>query len=424
MNTELFDRISRAIDEFREELASLCVHFGNTFSPTGHEGPMADAVYEWLVQAGIPAFKQPLLEDRANVVGVIRGTPGGRRVLFNAHMDSEVSGTDFDQLMGLPDVNRQGGRREGNRLYGHTILNDRGLLATFLVMGKALQRSGVSLPGDVILTAVVGETGMAPVDEFQGLQYEGKGFGSRFLVSHGVRADYAIVAETTDWGIGWHECGAIYYKVTVRGRSIYTPRLPDLPSDVASHPNAIVKMAEVVRVIEEWGRSYTARKTYHSSNGKVVPRVNIGAVRGGLPYRPNRSASLCAAYVDVRTVPGENPDAVTRDLEQALKRLPFQVEVQPFLIRPGIEGKGVEPLVEAAAAAYRHFTGQNPPPPPTDVISMWRDLIVFNEVGIPSITFGPPRRREPETGRLYFDLDDLVLTAKLYAYMALHLMTA
>lgn len=421
MDMAAYERVARALDAHAQELAELAVEFANTFSPTGQEAPMAEAVYGWLQRQGIPGFKQVIMQDRANVVGVLRGVRGGRRVLFNAHMDSEVSGSEFDVLMGLPDINRQGGRREGNRLYGHTLLNDRGLLATFLVMAKAFKESGVELPGDLILTAVVGETGMAPVDEFQGLRYEGKGFGSRFLVSHGVRADYAIVAETTDFGVAWHECGAIYYKVTVRGRNIYTPRLPDA-RDLSDHPNAIVRMAEVIRAMETWGRSYTARKSYLSRNGRVVPRVNVGAVRGGIPYRPNRSASVCCAYVDVRTVPGQDPDEVTRDLRKALASLPFETEVEPFLIRPGIEGRNVEPLVEAATQAHRHVMGGNPPPPPSEVISMWRDLVVFNEVGIPSITFGPPRRRESETGRLYFALEDLVATAKMYAYMTLYLM--
>ena len=41
--------------------------------------------------------------------------------------------------------------------------------------------------GDVVLTSVAGETGAAPVDEFTGVDYEGKGLGSSYLVRHGVR---------------------------------------------------------------------------------------------------------------------------------------------------------------------------------------------------------------------------------------------
>jgi hypothetical protein len=49
---------------------------------------------------------------------------------------------------------------------------------------------------------------------------------------------------------------------------------------------------------------------------------------------------------------------------------------------------------------------------------MWRDNNVFNEVGIPSVTFGPPRARDPETGRLCLNVDDLVQTARVYSQVA------
>jgi hypothetical protein len=77
------------------------------------------------------------------------------------------------------------------------------------------------------MTMVVGEIGMGPVDEFSGHKYIGKGYGSRHAVAHGILADYALVAETTDFGVTWVEAGAAYFKVTLTGRATYTPRLPE-----------------------------------------------------------------------------------------------------------------------------------------------------------------------------------------------------
>src|SRR5207244_2169460 len=131
---------------------------------------------------------------------------------------------------------------------GHTVLNDRGLMAIFMVMGKALRDAKAPLEGDILLTSVVGETGLAPVDEFQGISYEGKGLGSRYLVDHGIRADYALVAEATSWGMSWVACGACYIKISIRGRNMYTPRLIRAKK-LADHPNALVKGAEVIRAV-------------------------------------------------------------------------------------------------------------------------------------------------------------------------------
>ena len=48
--------ISFAIDP--EELAGLALNMANTFSPMGHEQPLADLVYEWLSENDLNAYQQ------------------------------------------------------------------------------------------------------------------------------------------------------------------------------------------------------------------------------------------------------------------------------------------------------------------------------------------------------------------------------
>ena len=54
---------------------------------------------------------------------------------------------------------------------------------------------------------------------------------------------------------------------------------------------------------------------------------------------------------------------------------------------------------------------------------MWRDLNVFNEVGIPSVCYGPPRQREAMSGaqNRAMKISDLVAATKVYALTALFL---
>lgn len=61
-----------------------------------------------------------------------------------------------------------------------------------MIAAKAIKETGMKLGGDLFLTMVVGEIGMAPIDEFQGPQYLGKGLGSRDLVN--TAKIYAMVA--------------------------------------------------------------------------------------------------------------------------------------------------------------------------------------------------------------------------------------
>ncbi len=400
-----------------EELAALALRLANTFSPAGHEQALAEVVHGWFEQNGIPVRLQPILPDRANGVSALEGTGGGGSLLFNSHLDTEVSGPEYDWGMAQPDINKAGAHREGNKLLGHTLLNDRGLMATTMITLKALRASGVRLRGDVIFTAVAGETGSAPVDEYLGTNYDGKGFGSRFLVSHGVRSDYALIAETTDFGLSWIACGACYFKVVVPGRNIYTPR-SFRPDNIRQHPNAIVKMVRVIEKVEAWAHQYEASHTFESVCGRVVPKVNIGAIRGGIPYRPNRTSPHCAIYVDVRIVPGEDPLRIERELQSVVDSAEVGARVEMFLARNGVEGKNVEGLAEVVRRCYKEVTGEDPPAKaPDEVVSMWRDNNVFNSAGIPSLTFGCARKKD-EAGRLYLDINDLVLTATVYARVA------
>ena len=417
LQAEVFKRIKAD----RELLAETCLELGNTYAPCGHEQPVADAVSAWYERHGIAARQQQILPDRSNVVAVLAGSrPGASSLIFNAHLDTEISGPDHANLMESSDPNLVGAWREGDRIFGHTVLNDRGCMSVFMVMAKALHDAGAGLGGDVILTSVVGETGMAPVDEYQGLNYEGKGFGTRHLVDHGVRADYALVAETTAWSMSWIECGAVYLKVTLRGRNMYTPRLIRQP-DLRDHPNAIVKGAVVATALEAWAIDYEERNSYMSELGEVRPKAQVGAIRGGVPYRPNRSSPVCKLYMDVRTLPGADQDAVVAEVRAVARSVDPGAEVECYTAKAGRVGTGVEPLSSAVERAYGEIVGGRTPPPQVAHTSMWRDTNIFNAVGIPSLTFGPPRGSAAVQGTGNFELDDLVAAAKVYAAVAMDL---
>jgi acetylornithine deacetylase/succinyl-diaminopimelate desuccinylase-like protein len=409
------------IDAAREDLAELALRLGNTYAPWGSERLLADEVLAWYRENDVPAELMPITDARANVIARLRGSGGGRSIVFNAHLDTEASGPEYDRLMAVPDPNRVGGRREGDRLFGHTILNDRGPMSLFMIAGRALLEAGVPLRGDVVLTSVAGETGAAPVDEYEGVAYEGKGFGSSYLVRHGVRGDCALVAETTDFGLCWFNCGAAYYKITLSGRNMYTPRLRR-PAALADHPNAIVKAARVVEAVEAWAQEFEARRSGPTPCGDVRPKAQVGAIRGGLPWRPNRSSPYCALYVDVRTLPGEDVGEVTASLAAAVAGTGTGGRVELIMAKPGAVGEGVEPLADAVRDAHVAVRGTEPPPQvETAVVSMWRDTNVFNAAGIPSLTFGPSRGRADVQGEGFFALEDLVDAAKMYALTALRI---
>ncbi len=420
MNAEIA-RVLDHIENSKEDLADLMLRLGNTYGPFGHEAATATEVHDWYSENEMTSDYVEIIEDRACVVGRIRGDGSGRSLIYNAHLDTEASGHDFDTLMDTPDPNVVGARREGDRIYGHTVQNDRGCMAMQMIAGRAIVASGIGLKGDLLLKSAAGETGAAPTDEYRGLRYEGKGFGTSYLVDHGYRADYAVIAETTDFAASWIQCGAAYYKVTLRGKNMYTPRLIR-GETLATQPNAIVRAASVVQLIESWAIDFEAARTRQTECGMMRPKAQVGAIRGGIPWRPNRSATYTALYVDVRTVPGESVETVTESLTTAVRATGLEVEIDLIMFKPGFEAarSSIAPLLTEIERAHKYVRGVDMPSQAEDaVVGMWRDTNVYNRVGIPSLTFGPSRGQAAVQGTGFIELDNFVDGAKIYALTAL-----
>ena len=154
---EIENRVIERIDE--KELVSLATELGNITAPSGYEQPIADYVEEWLKAHGFHCYQQNLCEGRSNTVGFLRGKGGGKNLIFNSHLDSDMG---LPSLPGGPIPAGPKIRVEGRRIFGKTVQNDRGPMAAFMIATKAIQEANVATRGDIIMTMVVGEIGMGP----------------------------------------------------------------------------------------------------------------------------------------------------------------------------------------------------------------------------------------------------------------------
>ena len=190
-----------------DELVKVALDLGNIDSPTGQEGEIAEFVYGWLEQQGFAPRKLGLFRNRFNVAATLPGTSRGRSLVFNSHMDTTIAKEEVWTTRRAADPIFHSAWREGDLLIGNGICNDKGPMAAWLIAAKAIRESGVSMKGDLVLTAVVGEIGLEPVDEFEPPEYLAKEAGTRYAVTHGAVGDYALVAEGTDFGLVWVEAG-------------------------------------------------------------------------------------------------------------------------------------------------------------------------------------------------------------------------
>ncbi len=416
-------RAQRVLDHIDvDELVKVALDLGNIDSPTGSEGPVGEYVHAWLQRQSIASRKVALVPDRPNVLGVLPGSGRGRSLVFNSHMDTTIHKDEYWTTRRAADPVFHSAWREGDVLVGNGVCNDKGPMATWLIAAKALKDSGVGLRGDLVLMAVVGEIGLEPVDEFQPPEYLAKEAGTRYAITHGGVGDFALVAEGTDFGIVGVEAGKAFFKITVFGNDlpIYTPYI-QRPTPIEKNPNAIVRMAPVLQRLDEWAYEYEQRHRYECPGGVVVPRVNVGAIRGGVPYKITKTVQQCAIYVDVRVTPAQNPLDVREELQRLVGGLGLAGEVELYLYRPAYEADAgkVAPLTAAITRAHEAVLGGTPPPPAPPFSSMWRDINCFNEMRIPSVTYGPGV--SVGGGNFGMRIADLVTGAKLYALTALDL---
>ncbi|MBI4186808.1 MAG: M20/M25/M40 family metallo-hydrolase [Chloroflexi bacterium] len=409
------------------EVAELALELGRRRSPDGHEGEVGQFILGWLQANGFKTTSQEVAQERYNAIGLLPGSGGGRSLLFNSHMDTEFQLGD-DDLWCHRETNPIGYNAwiEGDRVYGRDVINDKGPMACFMMAARAIKESGLQLPGDLILTAVVGEMCFTPVDEFQGAKYAGVGGGAYHLVNHGITADYAIVAEGSDYIPTWVECGDVRFKITVLGEKIYTPLLyhPERPEE---DPSAVIRMSAIIQALTQWARDFEKKHRYEFSlggySGVSVGKVNIAAIRGGLPYWTLCAPGVCSLYVHIYFPPNLTYNQVKKELESFLKGLGVKVEVEMYAAAPGAEGKGVEPLLQAIDKAHGKFLGDKLPPRkiPAPLSSMWRDVNCFNQTGIPAVTYGPPAHYYSEARGKgeFFTFSDMETMTSLYALLAM-----
>jgi acetylornithine deacetylase/succinyl-diaminopimelate desuccinylase-like protein len=402
----------------RQELTDLALALGNIESPTGSEGPAGEFVYDWLLREGFEPRRHALIPDRFGVSATLAGSGGGCSLIFNSHLDTTLRRDAIWKAANPEDPQYHSAWLDGDEIVGDGVVNDKGLMAAFLVAAKAIKRTGVPLRGDLILTAAPGEISREPVDEFQGVEYLSKDLGTRFMIEHGVVADYALVAEGTGFGIVWVEAGKAHFKLTLVSEqpTYYTPYLPR-PTSIEESPNAIVRATRVVQAFEEWAYEYERRNTQERESGVIVPKMSINAIRSGYPYNVTSTPQICSLYVDGRILPGANPLDIRDELRALLASVGEKnARVELFLYRRGYEAQNIGPLVDAVRRCHDQVFTEPPKPVAHAVSSMWRDTNMFNQMGIPALSYGP--RSAGHASRRSFKLQSLYQTAEVYARIA------
>ena len=141
-----------------------------SYSQTEGERVLATFMRDQMAAIGMEAELTAVPGDRVNAVGRLRGTGGGKSLLFNGHVDTNpvTEGWTVDPWAGKVD---------DKFIYGIGVSNMKAGDAAYFCAVKTLLEAGVKLKGDVILSFVVGE--------LQG------GVGTLAAIRNGLRAGHS-----------------------------------------------------------------------------------------------------------------------------------------------------------------------------------------------------------------------------------------
>jgi acetylornithine deacetylase len=335
------------------------------------EAALATFLRDTLTSWGLDARLQEAAPGRPNVIATLRGSGGGRSLMFNGHLD--VVGVD-----GMTHAPFGAEERDG-RVYGRGASDMKGGVAA---MCAAAARLRGSLKGDVVITGVVDE--------------EWQSIGTSALIAAGIRADAAVVTEPTRLGFMPAHKGFAWIQATLHGRAAHGSRW-DIGIDAIRHAGLL--LSELDRV----DREELPRRS-HELLGR--PSLHASSIEGGtgLSTYPDR----CIIRIERRTIPGETAEDALRETRAACEHVHravpnLRADVDLLFAQPPSDVQPDAPIAKALTAVMK---AERLDPRPLGM-SAWTDAALLNAAGVPAVCFGPGDMGLAHAAEEYIDIDEI-----------------
>jgi acetylornithine deacetylase len=327
-----------------------------SLSPGGPgEAVIGEYVADTLTELGLDVTTHRLGPDRVNVVGILKGTGGGRSLLLNGHLDT----------VGVAGMEEPfSGAIRGGKLYGRGSQDMKGSLAAMIAAVKALVDAEISLAGDVMVTAVADEEYLSE--------------GTEDLVKH-YTADAAIVTEPTDMAICLAHRGFIWYEVETFGRAAHGSRYDE-------GIDANMRMGRFLARLDKLEQALRQRPPHLLAG---PPSLHASIIRGGTEM--SIYADHCLLKVERRTIPGELQPQVTQELQDIIDELAeedptFKARVRASFERLPLEMGDDADIVRVAETAVAKRLGEAPAHAGA---TFWTDAALLAAAGMDVILLGP-----------------------------------
>ena len=211
-----------------------------------------------------------------------------------------------------------------------------------------------------------------------------------------VAGRHAVIAKP-GWTISREEVGLNWFTIDIAGSATYVGVRHRGP-----YSNPILHLGRVLAAFEEWAAAYTRAHTTDA----MSPQAAVGAVRAGWPEQISFGAPTVRLFVDVRSVPDTDLDALARSLDQwavaHTKANPdYSLRVNQVLRIPGTRtGVGRADRDQCCACLAPRCPGGDYVPR-TGASGRHRCANILRACGVPTVRIGmaPPWQSTPTTIR-------------------------
>lgn len=319
------------------------------------EGELGNYLANEMRAIGLEVDVIEVQPGRPNVVGVLKGSGGGKSLMLNGHTD--IVGVEGMKAPFSAEI------RDG-KLYGRGAYDMKASLAASLAVAKALIDSGETLTGDLVLAMVIDE------------EYHSAGTEA-LIKTHPV--DGAIVTEPTGLRVCVAHRGFCWFDVETIGRAAHGSRYQD---GIDANRLMGYFLVELDKLSDE-----LLERPKHDLLG--APSIHAPLIKGGSSQ--SVYAARCLAELDRRLLPGETPEQALTEIQAIIDKLRatvpnFKATVKLTFVRNAYEISPDTPIVQTLVDAYQQHQGTLP-----EIYGelWWMDSALLADAGIETVIIGP-----------------------------------
>ncbi len=412
------ERIIAAIAENEEHIVSFLRRLVQFESVTGNEGEIQAFMADTFKEMGLevdefepdperlrhyPGFLEPDLpfDGRPNVVGVWKGSGGGKSLLLNGHVDT-VPLEGPEKWTEHPALS---GALEQGRITGRGVSDMKGGVAAMTMAVYVLKQLGLQPKGDVIVESVVDE--------------ERTGLGTLACVEKGYNADAGICCETSDLEVMAACIGRMWFTIHVRGK----------PTGIAARWKGVSAIEKAMKLVEavddlEKIRIDTLTHPLYPDNRGALPCAVTMFHGGSFPSIAPEEATLRGS---LGLMPYEDPLEVEEQLREQVMRIadadpwlrnnPPHVTTEGGYVAAGAEIPTDHPIMNTVSRCFEEATGRRPVYSGRMGAADTRFLI--REGNTPTVIFGPGLTDQMHAVNEYLPVENLLTATRVIA-LAIH----